>query len=206
MLVSFWRHPHTQAMPPRLLDQTLSDQAESVRAAATRRCDHPGCAAEGDYRAPRSRAALHQFYWFCLDHVRSYNAAWNYYAGMSSAEVEAEIRHDTVWQRPSWPLGIRPGIRMGGEGPQVRDFGLFGFEDEPDGKGPEIRRRPPSQQEQALAIFNLAPPFTLSGLKARYKELVKLHHPDVHGGDRAAEERLKIINLAYTTLKSSYFS
>ena len=57
----------------------------------------------------------------------------------------------------------------------------------------------------ALAVFNLVPPLTLGGLKARYKELVKLNHPDVHGGDKAAEERLKIINLAFATLKASYF-
>ena len=39
----------------------------------------------------------------------------------------------------------------------------------------------------------------------RYKELVKLHHPDVHGGDKAAEEKLKEVNLASSTLKASYF-
>jgi curved DNA-binding protein CbpA len=43
-------------------------------------------------------------------------------------------------------------------------------------------------------------------LKARYKVLVKMHHPDAHGGDKAAEERLKIINQAYATLKASCFS
>jgi curved DNA-binding protein CbpA len=54
-------------------------------------------------------------------------------------------------------------------------------------------------------VFDLAPPVTFAGLKSRYKELVKAHHPDAHGGDRAAEERLKVINQAYTTLKASYF-
>ncbi len=54
-------------------------------------------------------------------------------------------------------------------------------------------------------MFELAPPVTLDGLKARYKALVKLHHPDAHGGDKAAEERLKVINQAYSTLKTSYF-
>lgn len=179
------------------------DDHGQVPHAPSRACDHPGCAGGGEYRAPRSRATLHQFYWFCLDHVRAYNAAWNYYAGMSAGELEAELRADTVWQRPSWPLGCR--LRTGAQ-PQFRDFGLFGLEDEPKAGGSETRRRPPSPQEQALAIFNLEPPLSLAGLKARYKELVKLHHPDVHGGDRAAEERLKVINLAYTTLKTSYFA
>ncbi len=52
-------------------------------------CDQPDCLAEGPYPAPRSREDLRQYYWFCLDHVRAYNRAWNFYAGMSEAEVEA---------------------------------------------------------------------------------------------------------------------
>jgi hypothetical protein len=171
--------------------------------APLRTCQHPGCAATGEYRAPRSRAELHLFHWFCLDHVRAYNTAWNFYAGMSVAEVEREIRNDTVWQRPSWPMGTRAGMR---HMPRFRDYGMFGFEeDAPREQREQPSRRPHSQQEHALAIFNLEPPLTLAGLKTRYKELVKLHHPDVHGGDKAAEERLKIINLAYSTLKASYF-
>ena len=63
-----------------------------------------------------------------------------------------------------------------------------------------------SAREQALAVFDLEPPVTELRLKARYKVLVKQHHPDAHGGDKAAEEKLKIINQAYATLKASYFS
>jgi len=55
-------------------------------------------------------------------------------------------------------------------------------------------------------VFDLEPPFNAVRLKARYKVLVKLHHPDAHGGDKVAEEKLKIINQAYATLKASYFS
>ena len=62
--------------------------------------------------------------------------------------------------------------------------------------------RPP----QALDVFDIEPPFTPVRLKARYKMLVKQHHPDAHGGDKAAEEKLKIINQAYATLKASYFN
>ena len=119
---------------------------------------------------------------------------------MSEAEIEAEIRSDTVWQRPTWPLGSRVGARF-----RVRweDYGLL----DPDeaSERPRERARPRTPLEEALAIFELDLPLTLSALKARYKELVKRHHPDSHGGDKAAEEKLKAINQAYSTLKSSYF-
>ena len=172
-----------------------------------RLCDHPECAAGGDFRAPKSRLDVHDYYWFCLDHVRAYNAAWNYYAGMSDSEIEAEIRSDTVWQRPSWKIGDRHGPAYAA---RVRDhFGVFA--DRADGDrtrargNPEAARRALSAQEQALAVFEIEPPFTPVRLKARYKALVKLHHPDAHGGDKAAEEKLKIINQAYATLKAGYF-
>jgi hypothetical protein len=173
-----------------------------------RLCDHPGCEAGGEFRAPKSRIELDRYYWFCLEHVRAYNVAWNYYAGMSDTEVEAEIRRDTVWQRPSWRLGARHGPN-----PQVRDpFGFYtgkeygAGERRTHGHAKDAATRASSACEQALSVFDLEPPFTPDRLKARYKTLVKLHHPDAHGGDKAAEEKLKIINQAYATLKASYFN
>ena len=65
----------------------------------------PGCEAMGEYRAPKSRRNLKDYWWFCLEHVRAYNSTWDYYKGMSPGEIEAQLRADTAWQRPSWPLG-----------------------------------------------------------------------------------------------------
>ena len=174
-----------------------------------RLCDHPGCEAGGEFRAPRSRIELDSYFWFCLDHVRDYNARWNYYAGMSADEIEAEIRNDAVWQRPTWPLGDRHGPSGSG---RLRDpLGIFSGGDASRrrnrrGANGEVEQRMLSAREQALAVFEIEPPFTPTRLKSRYKTLVKLHHPDAHGGDKAAEEKLKIINQAYATLKASYFS
>lgn len=181
---------------------------EGATEAPVRMCDHPDCAAGGDFRAPKSRLDLHDYYWFCLDHVRAYNAAWNYYAGMSDGEIEAEIRSDTVWQRPSWRLGER---HSPGWAERVRDpLDLYPGGGSRTGRerhrpSGEAARRALSAREQALAVFEIEPPFTPVRLKARYKALVKLHHPDAHGGDKAAEEKLKIINQAYATLKAGYF-
>ena len=70
----------------------------------------------------------------------------------------------------------------------------------------EVELADTSAREQALAVFDLEAPFTPLRLKARYKMMVKEHHPDAHGGDKAAEEKLKIINQAYATLKASYIN
>ena len=153
------------------------------------------------------------YYWFCLEHVRAYNSAWNYYAGMSDAEIEAEIRHDTVWQRPSWRLGDRHGP---GYADRIRDhFGVFSGGPEEAGSA----RRRQEQRDQgadaaARAVGARAGARRFRNRAALYpgaaqgavQGLVKLHHPDAHGGDKAAEEKLKIINQAYATLKASYFA
>jgi len=190
---------------------------ETAPEAPLRPCDHPGCAGGGDFRAPRSRLELDRYFWFCLAHVRAYNTAWNYYAGMSEPEIEAEIRRDTVWQRPTWKLGERhspfgPGVHdpfhvyTNGQA-NGRGSGNAGQNGSrrSGANGSQQAARAASARDQALAVFDLEPPFTEVRLKARYKVLVKEHHPDAHGGDKDAEERLKIINQAYATLKASYF-
>ena len=176
-----------------------------------RGCDHPGCSLQGEYRAPRSRDRLNEYYWFCLDHVRAYNAAWNYYEGMSEDQIEASLRADTTWQRPTWPLGrLGESRRTGPIGSGFRywrahirdDFGFFDEgSDAHAGARDRARREVGQEQAEALAVMELEAPLTLVELKARYKFLVKQHHPDANGGDKAAEERLKVINRAYTTLK-----
>lgn len=166
---------------------------------AVRQCDHPGCADEGEFRAPQARDRLHEYYWFCLSHVREYNAAWNYYAGMSPDEIELEVRHDTTWQRPTWPLGMKGCNRRFAF--TVNDpFGVFGTESAEEQRQ---RARPLTPEEEAMKVLELVETPTLKGLKARYKELVKRHHPDANNGDKAAEERFKTINQAYNTLKAS---
>jgi DnaJ-class molecular chaperone len=58
-------------------------------------------------------------------------------------------------------------------------------------------------EQAAMRVMELDGPLTLATLKKRYKQLVKRHHPDLHGGDKAAEEKFKEINQAYTTLLAS---
>ena len=54
---------------------------------------------------------------------------------------------------------------------------------------------------EPIQTLGLDWPVSMDVLKTRYKELAKRHHPDANGGDRAAEERLKSINLAYAAVR-----
>jgi len=162
-------------------------------------CDHPECLCEGLFRAPRAPDSLKTYYWFCLEHVREYNAAWNYCANMTVEEMDAHVRRDTVWERPSWSLGLLGAGRR----PEKMEFddpiGVFNAE--------QARQRADFDSADPMArhyrTLDLRPPVTLTALKSRYKELGKRLHPDRNGGDRKAEERLKAINEAYSALKKA---
>ena len=175
-----------------------ADPDLTVGPSGERCCEWPDCEAAGLYRAPKSRERLRDFRWFCLEHVRAYNRAWDFFAGMSRAEIETYLHDDVTWHRPTW----RSGARSGWDGDSgVHDpYGVFGAEGGHAGRG---RSGLPRRVEEMLTRLDLEAGCTLIELKRRYKQLVKRHHPDLHGGDRAAEERLKVINEAYTYLLAS---
>ncbi len=177
---------------------TLGTDHRRANQAPTGGCDWPGCDCDGQHRAPKSPETLRDYYWFCLEHVRAYNKAWNYYEGMREEEIEREIRNDTCWRRPTWPMGAS---RESAEARQRFEDAFGSFRS----TGPDARESAPeprSPQDRAYRTLGLEPPTTLTELKARYKHLVKRLHPDVNGGDKDAEDRLKEINQAYASLKS----
>lgn len=159
--------------------------------AEPRACEWPGCGCDAAYPAPRGRDRLREFQWFCLDHIREFNRGWDFFKGMSTADIEAHQRADVTWHRPSWHFGTRT--------PDESLFDdLFELFGQPKPRQPQ---RPRTRGEEMMDVLGLSSGFTLDELKSRYKTLAKQHHPDLHGGDKEAEERLKGINEAYTYLK-----
>jgi hypothetical protein len=177
----------------------------------TRDCDISGCPHRGEYKAPKSRNELKEYYWFCLDHVREYNQNWDFFKGMSRGEIEHHMYKNAVWDRPTW-RSTQAGFSEDRVKKTVYERFTQGesiFQDfTMDGKEEQSARvnvqSIPHPAVEALAVMNLEPPIEWEEVKARYKALAKKYHPDTNRMDKNAEEQLKKINLAYSILKLSY--
>ncbi|HEY2071554.1 MAG TPA: J domain-containing protein [Rhizomicrobium sp.] len=183
-------------------DMRIKPDVPLVAVKATRACDHAGCAGEGAFRVPKARNNLGEHFWFCQAHARAHNEHWDYFSGMSEAEIEA-FRIDAITgHRPTWPLGKRSARMRDGHESYEERFGVFAdAAEKPKPRAPERRLLRP--QLAALETLGLEQTATLLEIKARYKELVKRFHPDANGGDRGAEERLKQVIKAYGVLRAS---
>lgn len=161
----------------------------------------PGCPGHGTHKAPKHRA-LNEYYNFCEAHIREYNTAWDFFSGMSEAEIQNHIV-DSAY-------GFRPTRRYDADGhmaERLREaaWQTYHFTEEKprtERKFTEEQRATP--EVEALAIMGLSAPITLTAIKTRYKELAKKHHPDLNKGSKESEELLKQVNMAYTILKLAY--
>lgn len=166
-----------------------------------RACAWPGCDEAGEHRAPKSRDDLDKHQWLCLEHAREFNRGWNYYEGMSDDEVEADVRRDTTWDRPTWRLGGNGAFRPDKFADPLGVFGDPGSTR--PGGAPPVRPPISAEEERAYRTLGLEYPVSANDLKARYKVLVKEYHPDANRGDKSAEDRLKDINAAYRVLRDA---
>jgi len=173
-------------------------------------CQWKGCSGAGLYRAPMGRGREGQYLRLCLEHVREFNASYNYFEGMSNAEVEAYQKDSLTGHRPTWRVGANSWAHGTHRG--MADTDGFGrrFADPHDlfawraGRGGEQQRRTLKPLElKALEALGLTTAAERQEIKARFKELVKRHHPDANGGDKRSEDKLREIIQAYNYLKQA---
>jgi hypothetical protein len=185
-------------------------EAEAVEDGDAPRCDHPGCTRAGEFRAPQGRGREGKFFLFCLEHVKAYNATYNYFAGMDDDALAAYAKEAAIGHRPTWKLGVNSkaarmaqrGRVAGGEQADVQDaFNIFGARRAQTAAQPEPRVGVVARK--ALEALGLDENADAAAIKAKYKELVKRFHPDANGGDRSREGTLQEILKAYQQLKST---
>ncbi|MEE7494612.1 J domain-containing protein [Methylobacterium oryzae] len=200
----------------RLFDSIrIKPSCDEPKAAAEAGCESPGCSHPGLYRAPKGRKAEGQYWRFCIDHVRAYNATYNYFDGMNDAAVQAYQKDAIIGHRPTWAMGVnRTGEAKPADEP-VRDWayvdplGILRGEGVGDARRrarqPEEPRKPrhSATVRRALDVMGLEEGADSAAIKAQYKVLVKRFHPDANGGDRSFEERLRDIIRAHDVLRAA---
>ncbi len=199
-------------------------KTKGASAAATRQepqvCQWKGCTKPATHKAPKGRGKEGQFFSFCIDHVREYNKKYNYFEGMPDEDISQFQADAATGHRPTWQMG-----RGAAGEAQARRARVF---------SPRMRYKDPSQllggmdvgdapaggataggvgrgrmlgrlEKRYLRTLNLADDATGDEIKSRYKDLVKQHHPDVNGGDRTSEDKLREVIQAYNYLKQAGF-
>lgn len=170
-------------------------------------CEWHGCKDKATHRAPKGRSRENEHWRFCLNHVREYNQSYNFFAGMNDAAVMAYQKDALTGHRPTWKMGTGKGTVRPDVGSANDTFGLFteGLRAEQKQRAEAVRPIR-NAERKALDTLGLDIGATTVEVKAKFKELVKRHHPDANGGDRTTEDRLVEIIQAYNYLKSVGFA
>jgi hypothetical protein len=203
-------------------DRIRVKPGEDRRLAAERPCcEWPNCAQSATHRAPKGRNREREYWRFCLDHVRVYNQSYNFFAGMSDDAVARYQKDAVTGHLPTWKIGMIGGAGAGrskagagrfhaeGLGPDdpfdvLREFG-GARAGAAQSRAEAERRTLRNAERKALHALGLEEGAERSGIKARFKVLVKRHHPDANGGDRTSEDKLREIIEAYNYLKKTGF-
>jgi DnaJ domain len=181
----------------------------------TARCAYPGCREAGDFRAPdlygrsASPNGPGDYQWLCLDHIREFNAGYDWFAGMSAEQIAAAQSPTYVWPNETRAFSATAGVDSPPKWSDFHDpletisarFAGKMVDAAPrqrtDGKmlSPDDRRM--------LKTLGLGEDTDRKALRSRYSALVRKYHPDKNGGNRTYEKALQDVIAAYTHLKSA---
>ncbi len=196
----------------RIKPNKLSAKAQARVREESIMCEWPECNSKGPHRAPKGRGKEREYWHFCLTHVREYNQSYNFFQGMNADAVARFQKDALTGHRPTWKMGAN-GKAAAGEIDLEGAADPFSMFSELNGRGKwrpgpgraEAKvetRKIFNAERKALQVMGLGADATLETVKAKYKALVKQHHPDANGGDRSTEDRLIEIIKAYNYLKT----
>lgn len=172
----------------------------------TRACAEPDCNEPGEYRAPvrdyDTDNSDDGWRYLCLDHIRDFNAGYNYFDGMDEERIYEEQHPLHGWRaRTVWADGRSPPPRWAD------------FSDPLDAIGARFRTRAPRQapdgsplsdaDARALKVLGLEEGADRRAIRRAYSAQLRRFHPDRNGGDRSHEAKLQKVVEAYQRLRRS---
>ena len=134
-------------------------------------CGWLDCCKMGEVKAPGSKNRLHNYRWFCLEHVRIHNSTWNYCERMSETELYASVKADVTWNLPTCPMSTvtkQHGFLRTGtlKFDNVSDSFILFSHDNPFSR--ELENRIFPSEKRAICLLGLEFPVSKGEVKARY--------------------------------------
>jgi hypothetical protein len=179
--------------------------------ASGRPCAYPRCGEAGEFRAPDPQGQAPSangpgdYQYLCLDHVRQFNAGYNWFAGMTADEISMAQSPVQFW--PSETRAFRANGNVDSP-PKWADF-----KDPLDAISTRFRSRLPKERadgqilspedRKALRTLGLGEDADRRALRSAYSAKVRASPPDKNGGNRSYEKALQDVIAAYTHLKTS---
>ncbi|QCE33937.1 J domain-containing protein [Acetobacteraceae bacterium] len=155
-------------------------------------CAYPNCTKDAGYKAPKSKNSNLGYHWLCLEHVRLYNAKWDFFKGMSSEQIQREEHATFYWNQPTWS---RSNIKNFAH-PTIKDDIFTQTK-----TASKEKQTAPATLLQSLKILNLFWPVTKETLQKQYRFYAKKYHPDMNPDNALAEKQFKKTNQAYQEIK-----
>lgn len=175
-------------------------------------CQWQDCNKPGTHKAPLGRDREGQYLNLCIDHVREHNKSYNYFSGLGDDAIAKFQKDALTGHRPTWTMGVnkesdKAPLSDGDPRAAIADRIIsrsMRRTGQISGKGGPVRKLK-ALEKKAFDDMSMPHSSTSDELKARYKALVKRHHPDSNGGDRTTERRLQEIIKSYKILKQGGF-
>ncbi|MCD7107482.1 J domain-containing protein [Rhizobium sp. DKSPLA3] len=173
-------------------------------------CQWHGCEKVGTHRAPVGAGGEGLFLMFCLDHIKEYNKGYNFSPDLSDPVVARYQRDAISGARPSFgkpiveatelpmPFTVRSGSAKSLNARKSAAERLMQ-------KREAQARKLKVLEAKAFETLGLPHDATPDQINRRYKERIKLHHPDSNAGNRASEAELQATIEAHKILKLNGF-
>jgi hypothetical protein len=173
------------------------------------RCQWDGCSKTGTHRAPVGRDAEGLYLLFCLEHVKLYNAGYSA-TGPSQSQTAryqkeavsgARATQGKVAREPDQiPL---PSTQRSGS---AKSLNARRSAAQRQAQKVELQKRKLKVLEaRAFETLGLDEDASADEIRRRYKQKLKMHHPDANQGERDTEGQLQASIEAYRILKLNGF-
>ncbi|MBD8653223.1 J domain-containing protein [Rhizobium sp. CFBP 13726] len=174
------------------------------------RCQWDGCEKKGSHRAPVGQGGEGLYLLFCLEHIKDYNKGYNFSHAQSDPVVARYQKEAVAGQRSTMGTGVKqpteipmPLTTRSGSAKALN--ARKSAEQRKAQKAEQQARKLKVLEAKAFETLGLPQDATPAQIRLRYKERLKMHHPDANQGSRTSEDELRASIEAHKILKLNGF-